>query len=239
MADPTRFMTLNEVLRIIKDLKRRKKRSRSSHLNLIVLRLSCCCGLRRKEIAGLRFTDLVLSGARPCIIIRKHNTKGRLDQRRARKVPLWWDTGTLDDIREWVEFRTKMGVTASDTVLCGVSKGNYGNPLEDGHPLPWAGTGPAVVHPLRATFVLLALQGGRSLLDRDSRRRGTHQRSDDQPLSARRRGREHPRCVRSTELDSGCATNAASVEDHRHQGIPGRQRTGPRVPEPGDARRPS
>ena len=129
MADPTRFMTLNEVLRIIKDLKRRKKRSRSSHLNLIVFRLSCCCGLRRKEIAGLRFTDLVLSGARPCIIIRKHNTKGRLDQRRARKVPLWWDTGTLDDIREWVEFRKKMGATANDPVLCGVSKANYGKPL--------------------------------------------------------------------------------------------------------------
>ena len=81
MADPTRFLTLNEVLRIIEDLKRRKIRSRSSFLNLIVFRLSCCCGLRRKEIAGLRFSDLVLSGARPCVIIRKDNTKGRWHKR--------------------------------------------------------------------------------------------------------------------------------------------------------------
>jgi integrase len=129
MADPTRFLTLNEVLRIIKDLKRRKKRSRSSHLNLIVFRLSCCCGLRRAEIAGLKFTDLVLSGARPCILVRKDNTKGQVDKRRARKVPLWWDAGTMEDILGWVEFRKKMGAKASDTIVCGVSTVNYGKPL--------------------------------------------------------------------------------------------------------------
>ncbi|MCX7428791.1 MAG: hypothetical protein NTW96_24590, partial [Planctomycetia bacterium] len=71
MADPTRFLTLNEVLRILEHLKRRKNRSPSMHLNLLVFRFSCCCGLRRAEIAGLRFTDLVLSGARPCILVRK------------------------------------------------------------------------------------------------------------------------------------------------------------------------
>ena len=129
MADPTRFLTLNEVLRILKDLKPRTKRSRSTHLNLIVFRLSCCCGLRRKEIAGLRFTDLVLSGAHPCIIIRKDNTKGQRDKRRARKVPLWWDAGTLKDLQEWVEFRKKMKARAIDPVVCGVSKANYGRPL--------------------------------------------------------------------------------------------------------------
>ena len=129
MADPTRFLTLDEVLRILKDLKRRKKRSRSSHLNQIVFRLSCCCGLRRAEIAGLKFTDLVLAGARPCVIVHKDNTKGRPDKRRSRKVPLWWDAGTLADIKEWVAFRKTMGATAGDPVVCGVSKVNYGKPL--------------------------------------------------------------------------------------------------------------
>ena len=129
MADRTRFLTLNEVLRILKDLKRRKKRSRSSFLNLIVFRLSCCCGLRRKEIAGLVFTVLVLAGARPCILVRKDNTKGRLDKRRSRKVPLWWDAGTLEDIKEWVALRKEMGTMASDPVVCGVSKVNYGKRL--------------------------------------------------------------------------------------------------------------
>ena len=129
MADPTRFLTKDEVLSILKDLKRRKKRSRSSHLNLIVFRLSCCCGLRRAEIAGLKFTDLVLAGARPCVIVHKDNTKGRPDKRRSRKVPLWWDAGTLADIKEWVAFRKTMGATAGDPVVCGVSKVNYGKPL--------------------------------------------------------------------------------------------------------------
>jgi integrase len=129
MADPTRFLTLPEVLRILKDLKRRKKRSRSSHLNLIIFRLSCCCGLRRKEIAGLKFTDLVLVGPRPCIIVRKNNTKGRAEKRRTRKVPLWWDAGTLSDLKEWVEFWKKMGAAASDPVVCGVSQVNHGKPL--------------------------------------------------------------------------------------------------------------
>jgi integrase len=129
MADPTRFLTKDEVLRILKDLKRRKKRSRSSHLNLIIFRLSCCCGLRRAEIAGLKFTDLVLAGPRPCIIIRKNNTKGQKDKRRARKAPLWWDAGTLEDLKAWVAFRKEMGAGPSDPVVCGVSKVNRGKAL--------------------------------------------------------------------------------------------------------------
>jgi integrase len=76
-----------------------------------------------------RVTDLVLSGARPCILVRKDNTKGRDGHRRARKVPLWWDSQTLADIRDWVEFRKKMGATANDRVVCGVSTVNYGKPL--------------------------------------------------------------------------------------------------------------
>ena len=131
MADPTRFLTKDEVLSILKDLKRRKKRSRSSHLNLIVFRLSCCCGLRRAEIAGLKFTDLVLAGARPCVIVRKGNTKGRPDKRRSRKVPLWWDANTLEDIQEWVAFRKEMGATMNDPVVSGVSTVNRGKPLTD------------------------------------------------------------------------------------------------------------
>jgi integrase len=131
VADPTRFLTLDEVLRIIKDLHRRKKRSRSSFLNLIIFRLSCCCGLRRGEIAGLNFSNLVLAGARPCIIVPKAITKGQKDKRRARTTPLWWDSQTLTDLKEWFEFRRAMEppVTATDPFVCGVSKANYGKRL--------------------------------------------------------------------------------------------------------------
>ena len=54
MADSTRFMSLDEVLRVLRDLTRRKKRSHTSFLNLIIFRFACCCGLRRAEIAGLQ-----------------------------------------------------------------------------------------------------------------------------------------------------------------------------------------
>ena len=129
MAGPTRFLTKEEVLRVLKDLHRRKKHSVSSFCNLIVFRFSCCCGLRRAEIAGLKFTDLVLAGARPCVLVRKTNTKGRPDKRRSRKVPLWWDAGTLADLQEWVAFRKQMRATVHDPVVCGVSKVNAGKPL--------------------------------------------------------------------------------------------------------------
>jgi len=129
MPDPTRFMTIREVRKVILDLKRRAKRSKQARANLVIFRLSCCCGLRRAEIGGLVFTDLVLTGERPCIQIRKENTKGQRDKRRSRKVPLWWDSGTLNDLREWVEYRKNMGATASDPVVCGMSKHNVGHPL--------------------------------------------------------------------------------------------------------------
>ena len=94
MPRPDRFLMLPEALAVLKDLKRRAKRSRSKHLDLIVFRLACCVGLRRKEIAGLVLSDLVLSGPRPCITVRANNTKGRDGCRRSRTAPLWWDAGT-------------------------------------------------------------------------------------------------------------------------------------------------
>jgi len=173
--DSTRFLTLDEVLRIITDLKRRKKRSRSSHLNLVLFRFAACCGLRRSEIAGLTFLDLVLAGARPCVVVRKENTKGMPGKRRARKSPLWWDAGTLEDIKEWVEVRMMMGAKPDDPVLCGLSTVNLGKPL-DGKLLArrWKTAirclGPERVKQLsvhcgRHSFASLSLEAGRSILE--------------------------------------------------------------------------
>lgn len=175
MPDFTRFLTLSEVLLVIDDLHRRARRSRNSQLNLVVFRFACCCGLRRSEIAGLRFSDLVLSGARPSVRVRKDNTKGREGKCRARKAPLWWDAGTLEDIREWVAFRKWIGAKPADTVLCGVCEKNLGKPL----------TGPMVakhwktairclgaervrqvsVHAGRHSFASLAFDAGRSAVE--------------------------------------------------------------------------
>jgi integrase len=124
-----RFLELDEARLVIEDLHRRAKRSRISHLNLIVFRLACGCGLRRGEIAGLKFTDLVLAGPRPLLLVRKDNTKGREGKRRARKVPLNWDRSTLEDIRNWVDLRRSMGAQPDDPVLCGLTKRNWAKPL--------------------------------------------------------------------------------------------------------------
>ncbi len=175
MADPTRFLTLDEVLRVIKDLKRRKKRSVLSFSNLIVFRLAACCGLRRGEIAGLKCTDLVLAGVRPCILIRKENTKHQNGKSRSRKIPLWWDAGTCQDLQAWIGYREEMQAMASDPVICGVSKVNRGQPLTGGLlARRWKtairSLGPARVHQLsihtgRHSFASLSFEAGHSLVE--------------------------------------------------------------------------
>jgi integrase len=59
-----------------------------------IFRLACCCGLRVSEIAQLRLGDVQLDSLRPHIRIRAAIAKCG----RARRVPLWWDAGTLSDI---------------------------------------------------------------------------------------------------------------------------------------------
>ncbi len=138
MAAPYRFLTLDEVLKILADLKLRAKRSRSSRLNLMIFRLSCCCGLRRGEMVALKLSDLILTGPKPCLRVRRETTKGKTitlpdgttrTVRNARLVPLFWDAGTLADIRDWVERRKADGAGPNDPVLCGMSTVNRGKPL--------------------------------------------------------------------------------------------------------------
>ncbi len=175
MAAPTRFLAKDEVLRILQDLKRRKKGSRSSHLNLIIFRLACCCRLRRKEIAALRFTDMILAGAPPCVIVPKAITKGQKNKRRTRTVPFWWDTGTLEDLKDWVALRKAMGAKPTAPVVCGVSTVNYGKPLTgDLIAKRWKAAirclGPARVKQLsvhcgRHSFASLSFDAGHSALE--------------------------------------------------------------------------
>ncbi len=73
--------------------------------NLIVFRLSTCCGLRNKEIRHTRVSDLILNSSRPVLRVRKESTKGMEGKRRRRDVPLWWDKGTLSDLSDYAEYR--------------------------------------------------------------------------------------------------------------------------------------
>src|SRR3972149_5230664 len=42
---------------------------------------------------------------------------------RARTVPLWWDAGTLEDLRSWKEWRVTSGAVDGDLFLCTRSGG--------------------------------------------------------------------------------------------------------------------
>jgi len=99
----TKILSREEIAAVLADLDFRAKRSDNARKNRIIFRLSCCCGLRRMEICGLNLDDVIVHGSRPCISIRKENTKGVEGRRRARTVPLWWDEGTLRDIAAWKE----------------------------------------------------------------------------------------------------------------------------------------
>jgi site-specific recombinase XerC len=85
--------------------------------------------MRRKEIAGLLLGDIVFAGPRPCITVRSANTKGRDCQRKSRQIPLFWDAGTKEDLKKWVDWRVSCGATPTDLVVCGVSKPTWGKPL--------------------------------------------------------------------------------------------------------------
>ena len=81
----------------------------NTRLNLVLVRLACCCGLRASEIAKLQVGDVRTDIARPHIRIRSGSAKGG----RSRIVPLWWDAGTLNDLAAWrvVRIESRAAVT--------------------------------------------------------------------------------------------------------------------------------
>lgn len=168
--NPTCILTRDEVLAVLDDLHRRGKKSVSARLNLAIFRLSACCGLRCKEIAGLLCGDLLLGGSRPVVIVRKENTKGRVDERRARKVPLWWDKGTYDDLSAWVE---EIGAGPKSNVVVSVCGDTFGLPLTRGSIARRWATAIGVlghdrvsqlsIHKGRHTFISHALHTGHGL----------------------------------------------------------------------------
>ncbi len=133
--DATKILTREEVAAVLKDLKRRRRKVNAKQ-NLVIFRLSCCCGLRVKEICGINLGDVLTAGGRPCVRIRKEITKGRHnvtaanpegeDKRKGRIVPLWWDQGTLDDLTAWKEFRLGQGASLGDPFICSLYKARLG-----------------------------------------------------------------------------------------------------------------
>ena len=103
--DATKILTRRELAQVLADLKRKASRSPNTRLNLILVRLACCYGLRVSEIAGLQIADVRVEVSRPHLRIRRGAAKGA----KPRMVPLWWDQGTLADLKAWKTERLAHG----------------------------------------------------------------------------------------------------------------------------------
>ncbi len=124
--DQTKILSRTEIGTILADVKRpSKRRSVNTRMNLIVFRLATCCGLRASELVGLNLGDVRVGIARPYLRIPKTIAKGG----KARRVPLWWDRGTLDDLTAWREERVRRGAGQADPFVCAQSKAVGGKKL--------------------------------------------------------------------------------------------------------------
>jgi integrase/recombinase XerD len=169
--DQTRLLTRRELATVLADSANKARRSANSWRNLIIVRLSCCCGLRVSEIAGLQLDDVVVEVSRPYLRLRGKTTKGH----KPRRVPLWWDAGTLADLKAWKKQRSNAGARGQDAFVCSVQAHRDGQPLQR-HAirrrflsackvLGRARLKTLTIHHGRHTFISHALAGGRTLAE--------------------------------------------------------------------------
>ena len=165
------ILTRRELRTVIMDLKRKAPRSLGTRMNLTIFRLACCCGLRASEIGAVRLGDVVLARRRPHIHLPK--SAGKRNQ--ARRVPLWWDAGTLADIAAWVEERARQGACGDDLLICSMQADKRGRRLSRQairarFRTACKSLGPErlqdlTIHHGRHTFISHALAGGRTLAE--------------------------------------------------------------------------
>lgn len=173
--DQTSILGRSEITRVIAELKRLGKRSRNARMNLAIFRLATCCGLRVSEIVGLRLSDVRMGLDRPYINIPKAITKGYRGKYYARKVPLWWDRGTLDDLTAWKNERVAQGAKPGDRFVCSQAAGTLGHRMHRDMARrrfirSCTMLGPerqreVTIHTGRHSFVSHALANGRSLAE--------------------------------------------------------------------------
>jgi integrase len=169
--DATSILTRHELATVLTDLKTKTRRSTNAMRNLVIFRLACCCGLRVSEISGLQLDDVVLDTPRPHLCLRAATTKGK----RARRVPLWWDAGTLADITAWAATRRDHGARGGDPFVCSVQAHRHGESLQRAairrrflsacKVLGLARLHTLTIHHGRHTFISHALAGERTLAE--------------------------------------------------------------------------
>lgn len=165
------ILTTDEIVEVLTELKRKSKRSISTKTNLIVFRLATCCGLRVSEISQLRIRDVKLNDKKPHIRLPKSITK----RNKERRIPLWWDAGTLADIEQWKAQRKEQGAKGGDFFVCSQSKDTFGKQLDRFNLRGRFRTGCKIlgkerkerltIHHGRHSFISHALAKGRSLAE--------------------------------------------------------------------------
>jgi integrase len=118
VADATKILMRRELQAVLADLKRKAARSKNAGLN-VIFRLAACCGLRAGEIAQLHMADIRVEMPRPHIRIRVGASKGR----KSRRVPLWWDGGTLEDLAAWRAARFATGAKGDQPFVASLQAG--------------------------------------------------------------------------------------------------------------------
>ncbi len=182
-----KILKRGEIGRVLGELHRKAPRSVNTRQTLIVFRLTCCCGLRVSEACGLQLRDVKVNLDRPYLRIPKSEAKGRKTRKvngqrvrfgngaTARQVPLWWDQGTLDDLRAWKREREQQGASAGDFFVCAQHNGAHGRRLDRRNArtrfirackvLGADRAAEITVHHGRHSFISHALAGGRSLAE--------------------------------------------------------------------------
>lgn len=170
-VDASQILTRGELARVLADLHSRADRLPNVRQNLAIVRLACCCGLRASEIAGLQLADVIIGRSRPYLQVRAATAKGH----KPRRVPLWWDAGTLRDITAWVEHRRATGAHADNPLICSLQRVTCGRQLNRHvlrrrfltacRILGWPRLRSLTLHHGRHTFISHALAGARTLAE--------------------------------------------------------------------------
>ena len=125
-TDLVRVLTRDEIAQCVTALE--SKNSTNGRINSMLFRLSCCVGLRRKEIIGLSIRDVLTGGSRPVVNVPAAITKADMKGKRHKRcVPLWWDTGTLSALESWREHRLAQGASQTSPFICIERVGFEGN----------------------------------------------------------------------------------------------------------------
>jgi integrase len=169
--DASQILSRRELSSVLADLANRAGRLANVQMNLAIVRLACCCGLRAREIGGLCLDDVHVGIGRPHLQVRGEFAK----LHRPRRVPLWWDVGTLEDLANWKSFRQRQGATSADPFICSHQQATLGQRLNRHvlrrrfltacRVLGWPRLRTLTIHHGRHTFISHALAGGRTLAE--------------------------------------------------------------------------